>query len=418
VTAEIISIGDELLIGQVVNTNASWIAVELNLVGIDIHQITTISDEKTHILSALEEASRRAEIILITGGLGPTKDDITKQTLCEYFDSRLVFNADVFANINKLFGLRGIRMSDLNRKQAEVPESCTVILNSNGTAPGMLFEKNGKIYISMPGVPYEMKVMVKAEIIPLLLKRFSHGAIVHKTIMTQGIPESVLAKKIEQWEDNLPSNIRLAYLPQPGAVRLRLTAKGKDKAILERQVEKEIEKLNKIIPDDISSLEDEQVNETIGNLLWEIGKTLSVAESCTGGYIAHLITLVPGSSDYFKGAVIAYANEIKESQLGINHQSIIEHGAVSKKVVKEMAEGVRKLMGTDYAIATSGIAGPGGGTTEKPVGTTWIAIASKNETVANHFLMGEHRERNIRKTALTALNMLRKTILADSINNK
>ncbi len=416
-TVEIISIGDELLIGQVVNTNASWMAEELNRVGIGVHQITTISDDIDHIFSSLDEACRRSDIILITGGLGPTKDDITKQSLCEYFDTHLVFNSDVYANIIRLFGIRGVRMSELNRKQAEVPASCTPIRNSNGTAPGMWFEKDGKIYISMPGVPYEMKEMVREEVIPLLLKRFKTAAIVHKTIMTQGIPESVLAEKIESWENNLPANIKLAYLPQPGAVRLRLTAKGQDKTLTEKLVNQEIEKLIKIIPDEISSLEDETINETIGKLLKEKGKTLSVAESCTGGYIAHLITLVPGSSDYFKGAVIAYANETKESQLGVNHQSITEHGAVSEKVVKEMAEGVRKRMGTDYAIATSGVAGPGGGSAEKPVGTTWIAIASKENTVASHFMMGEHRERNIRKTSLTGLNLLRKIVLADTIDN-
>lgn len=417
-TAEIISIGDELLIGQVVNTNASWMAVEFNLAGISILQITTVADDRNHIMSALEAAAKRADIILLTGGLGPTKDDITKQILCEYFNTRLVMNMEVYDNIFRLFGSRGMELGELNRKQAEVPEACLPIPNLNGTAPGMWFEKEGKIYVSMPGVPYEMKEMVKNSVIPWLLKKFRQEAIVHKTIMTYGVPESALAKKLENWEDNLPENVKLAYLPQPGAVRLRLTAKGEQRTLLEQQVADEISKLKQIIPDDISAWDDEPINETIGKLLRERQETLSTAESCTGGYVAHLITLIPGSSDYFKGGVIAYANEIKESTLGVNHQTITNFGAVSEQVVKEMAEGIRKKTGTDYAIATSGIAGPDGGTPEKPVGTTWISIASKERTVAEHFLMGEHRERNVRKTALTALNMLRKIILTHANDNK
>lgn len=417
-TAEIISIGDELLIGQVVNTNASWMAVEFNLAGISIRQITTVADDRNHIISTLIAARARADIILLTGGLGPTKDDITKQTLCEYFNTRLVMNLEVYENIVRLFGTRGMELSELNRKQAEVPEACLPIPNLNGTAPGMWFEKEGKIYVSMPGVPYEMKEMVKNSVIPWLLKKFRQEAIVHQTITTYGIPESALAKKLESWENHLPANIKLAYLPQPGAVRLRLTAKGIEKNIIEKQIAGELKKLKNIIPDDISAWADEPINETIGRLLLDRQETLSTAESCTGGYIAHLITLVPGSSDYFKGAVIAYANEIKESTLGVSHQSIKDFGAVSVQVVKEMAEGIRKKTGTDYAIATSGIAGPGGGTPEKPVGTTWISIASKERTIAKHFLMGEHRERNIKKTALEALNMLRKIILTNANNNK
>jgi nicotinamide-nucleotide amidase len=411
VTAEIISIGDELLIGQVINTNASWMGVEFNQVGIKIHQITTISDDRNHILSALQEASRHADLILITGGLGPTRDDITKATLCEFFNTHLVFNPDVYKNIYKLFGTRRTRITELNRKQAEVPEACKLIENSNGTAPGMWFEKEGKIYISMPGVPYEMKAMVKNSVIPMLLERFNPGAIVHKTIMTTGLPESLLAEKIETWEDNLPKNIRLAYLPQPGTVRLRLSGTGKDRKILEQTIEAEVEKLKKIIPENISGFDDEQLNETIGKLLRRQNKTLSTAESCTGGYIAHLITSVPGSSDYFKGSIIAYANEAKESLLGVRHQSLVDYGAVSEQVVKEMAIGARARLRTDYAIATSGIAGPGGGTDDKPVGTIWIAIATPEKTWADRFMMSNHRERNILRTAATALNMLRKLLV-------
>jgi nicotinamide-nucleotide amidase len=412
VTAEIITIGDELLIGQVINTNAAWLGTELNLAGIKIHQVTTIADDRVHILSALHEASRHTDLIIITGGLGPTKDDITKETLCEFFNSRLVFSSMVYENIKRLFGSRGAEISELNRKQAEIPQACRPIENLNGSAAGMWFERDGKIYISIPGVPYEMKSMISNYIIPELQMRFNPGAIVHKTIMTHGVVESVLAQKLENWEDNLPTNIKLAYLPQPGSVRLRLTGMGNDKRKLEQIIEGEIAMLKKIIPEDISSYDDEQLNEAIGRLLRQHGKTLSTAESCTGGYIAHLITCVPGSSDYFKGSVIAYANEVKESLLDVRHQSLIDYGAVSEQVVKEMAEGARIRLKTDIAIATSGIAGPGGGTDEKPVGTTWIAISTAEKTFAEHFLMGNDRQRNIRRTAIIALNMLRKFMIS------
>lgn len=410
-TAEIISIGDELLIGQVVNTNSAWMAREFNRAGIKIHQVSTVSDNRQHILSSLDDASERVDLVLITGGLGPTKDDITKSTLCEYFNTRLVFSQQVFDDIKKLFGLRGIQITELNRKQAEIPEACTRIKNENGTAPGMWFEKNNKIYISMPGVPFEMQAMVTQTVIPELLKRFTTGAIIHKTILTYGIPESVLAKKIEDWEDRLPQNIRLAYLPQPGSVRLRLSATGESKSDLEKQIQAETDKLHKIIPDAIIGYDDDQLESLTGKLLLEKGRTLSTAESCTGGYIAHLITSVAGSSEYFKGSVIAYSNEIKESILGVSHQSLVDFGAVSEQVAIEMAEGVKKKLNTDYAIATTGIAGPGGGTATKPVGTAWIAIATPDKTFARHFLTGEHRGRNISKTALAALNMLRKLLI-------
>ena len=411
-TAEIISIGDELLIGQVINTNASWISEQFNNAGIKISRINTIADEKIQILSALKEASKRAYIILITGGLGPTKDDITKAALCEYFGTKLIFESSVYENIKNLFKKRGFKIGELNKKQAEVPESCIPIKNIHGTAPGLWFEKEEVIYVSMPGVPYEMKQMVKDYIIPELLKRFSPGAIVHKTILTQGLPESLLAEKIESWENNLPGNIKLAYLPSPGTVRLRLSATGKEEPELERQIINEIATLKKIIPGTIFGYDNEQLYEIVGNLLRKNNKTVSTAESCTGGYIAHLITSVTGSSDYFKGSVVAYSNEIKESLLGVQHQSLINFGAVSEPVVKEMAQGVKNKMGTNYAIATSGIAGPGGETEDKPVGTTWIAIATPTKIITKKFMMGDHRERNIKKTAMTALNMLRREILS------
>lgn len=409
--AEIISIGDELLIGQVINTNSSWMAKEFNQAGIHIHQVTTISDDKDHILSALAEASGRADLILITGGLGPTKDDITKSTLCEYFKTHLVFSDSIFGDIKSLFGKRGMQISDLNRKQAEIPAGCIPIKNNNGTAPGMWFEKEGKIYISMPGVPFEMKAMVTDFVIPQISKRFRTGAIVHKTIITMGVPESVLAAKIEKWEDRLPSNIRLAYLPQPGLVRLRLTASGESRNILEKQIAGEVTRLNAIIPDVIIGYNEDQIESVIGRLLTEEKKTLSTAESCTGGYIAHLITSVPGSSEYFRGSVVAYSNDIKEKLLGVSADTFGDHGAVSKETAIEMAKGVKQRLMTDYAITTTGVAGPGGGTAEKPVGTTWIAIATPEFIKAEHFLMGNLRESNIRRTAVIALSMLRKALI-------
>ncbi|MEZ5196552.1 MAG: competence/damage-inducible protein A [Bacteroidales bacterium] len=408
--AEIISIGDELLIGQVINTNASWIAEQLNLSGISVYQIVTISDERVHILKTLKEAGDRSDIILITGGLGPTKDDITKETLCEYFETKLSFNEEVFKNIQLLFEKRGYKISELNRKQAEVPEGCIPLPNIHGTAPGMWFEKKNTIYVSMPGVPFEMKALLSDFVIPGLLSRFKTGAIVHKTILTHGLPESLLAKKIEHWEDNLPKHLKLAYLPKPGAVRLRLTGKGNDKSALENEIEEEIRKLQLIIPTEIFGFDNDSLSQKVGQLLREKGMTISTAESCTGGFIAHLITSVAGSSDYFKGSIIAYANEIKEQSLGVKTQTLIDHGAVSEETVLEMVTGIKSRFKTDCAIATSGIAGPGGGTDEKPVGTTWIAISTPFKTFAKVYEFGDNRERNITKAAMTALNLIRKEL--------
>jgi nicotinamide-nucleotide amidase len=404
--AEIITIGDELLIGQVVNTNASWMAQQLNSAGISVVQVTTISDNRQQILQTLQDSGNRADVVLITGGLGPTKDDITKKVLCEYFETKLVYNEEVFKQITALFEKRGFNVNRLNKEQAEIPGNCKPIPNTQGTAPGMWFEKGDKIYISMPGVPFEMQPMISDHIIPLLRKIFNPGAIVHKTLLTQGIPESILAQRIEEWEDLLPENIKLAYLPQPGMVRLRLSAYGKHKADLEKQVADEIDKLNRFLPGEVFGYDDDRLELIIGNILRERNQTLSTAESCTGGYIAHLITTIPGCSDYFKGSVVAYANDIKQSALGVRELTLKDYGAVSEEIVKEMAEGIKKRFQTDYAIAVSGIAGPTGGSPEKPVGTTWIAVATPDATVTKRFKLGEHRERNIRKAALSALNML------------
>lgn len=411
--AEIITIGDELLIGQVVDTNSAWMAEQLNLVGLQVHQITSISDHRNHILSALTLAAQRANVILITGGLGPTNDDLTKPTLCEYFDTPLVFHQPTYDHIEQLFWQRGYAMSEVNRHQADVPQSCTVIPNANGTAPGMWFEHEDIIYISMPGVPFEMKPMMLNEILPRLLKRFEGSFILHRTILTQGIGESALAETIESWENALPANIRLAYLPQPGMVRLRLTATSDNKQQLAATLQHQIDELLKIIPDLIFGFNDDSLEAVVGRLLLQKHRTVSTAESCTGGYLAHLITSVAGSSAWYQGSVVAYHNRIKMQTLAVPEKMLEEHGAVSQQVVEAMADGMRKSFGTDYALAVSGIAGPDGGSSEKPVGTTWIALATTQGVTSRKFLFGEHRQRNIRKAALAALNMLRLELLRE-----
>ncbi len=405
--AEIINIGDELLIGQVVNTNASWLASELNKAGISVVQITAIADDDQAIKTALDEASARAEIILISGGLGPTKDDITKKSLAEYFNSEMVFDEGTFENVKKIFALRHYEVTEVNKMQAMIPEKCIPLQNNNGTAPGMWFEKDDKVFVSLPGVPYELKALFSEEVIVRLAKHFKLGAVVHKTIMTTGVGESFLAAKIKDWEDGLPSHIKLAYLPQPGLVRLRLSAKGPDKKVLETELERLTEVLKEIVPEVIYGYDDMTLEEAVGNLLKEKGKTVATAESCTGGYIAHLITSIPGSSEYFMGSIISYSNDVKIGQLGVSFDALETHGAVSRDVVEQMATGARERLKTDYAMATSGIAGPDGGTEEKPVGTTWIALAGPEGVISQKFHFGEHRGRNIRRAALAALNMLR-----------
>lgn len=409
--AEIITIGDELLIGQVIDTNSAWMAGQLNSIGIKVHQITSVSDQREHILQALKEASARVELIIMTGGLGPTKDDITKKTLCEYFDAPLEIHNETLEHVTRIFISYGLPLTELNRLQAMVPKGCTVLKNKNGTAPGMWFEFQGKIYISMPGVPFEMKGLMNDEVMPRLQGQ-SKQRIIHRTILTQGEGESLLAARIESWENNLPGFIKLAYLPQPGIVRLRLTATGTDEEILRKALVKAEEELMPLAGELIFGYGEETMAEVVGKLLKAKGLTLATAESCTGGQIAQMITSVAGSSDYFKGAVVAYSNEVKENILGVNHQTLLDHGAVSEATVIEMAVGVKNRLSTDYAIAVSGIAGPSGGTEEKPVGTTWIAISTPSGTRARHFRFGEHRERNIQRAALTALSLLRKELLS------
>lgn len=404
--AEIIAIGDEILIGQVIDTNSAWIAEQLNLTGIKVAQITCISDQREHILKALEEASERSEVILMTGGLGPTRDDITKDTLCEYFSTRLVFNQDAFNNIERIFRLRGYQITPLNRAQAEIPENCSMLLNSNGTAPGMWFEKDGRIYISMPGVPFEMKSLMTDCVLPRL-ENISPVSIFHRTILTQGVGESFLASIIENWETNLPANIKLAYLPQPGIVRLRLSASGFNLNLLMNEVNEKVNELYGLIPQYIFGEGEDTLEKKVGDQIKKCGYTLATAESCTGGYIAHLITGIAGSSAYFKGSVVAYSNEIKENILGVKPETIEQFGAVSEQTVQEMAEGIIEKFKVDCAIAVSGIAGPDGGSDDKPVGTTWICVRTPSGSISRKYTFGEHRGRNIRRAALAALDLLR-----------
>jgi len=414
--AEIITIGDEILIGQIVDTNSAYIATLLNLNGITVKQISSVSDDRTHILKALDEAKERADLILITGGLGPTKDDITKKTLCEYFNTTMRFDETVYQDVVDIFATYGKEVTAINRKQAEVPETCTVIRNKNGTAPGMWFDVNGKVFISMPGVPYEMKAMMQEQVIPKIKKQFNLPVIFHKTVLTQGIGESYLSEIIADWEDSLvKDNIKLAYLPSPGMVRLRLSTKGKEEKKLVAVVDKKIEELKTLISEyiygyEIYGEEKESLEQTVGRLLLKKKKTLSTAESCTGGYISHLITKVPGSSEYYIGSVISYSYNVKETELGVSKKILEKHGAVSQPVVEQMAKTIREKYKTDYSISASGIAGPGGGTEEKPVGTVWVAIATPDKVISQKFLFGTNRERNIHKTANAALNMLRKEL--------
>jgi nicotinamide-nucleotide amidase len=412
--AEIITIGDEILIGQIVDTNSAWIAKEFNRAGIEIYQITSVHDDHFHIVEAVSNAEKNADLVIITGGLGPTKDDITKNTLCEYFNTKLVFHQPTLDFITKRFAQRNIAMNKLNRDQALLPESCVILPNSSGTAPGMWFEKDDTIFVSVPGVPFEMQNLVTNEILPRLQKTGKTKAIYHRTVLTQGLPESILAEMLEEWENKLPDMVKLAYLPNPMAVRLRLSAMGNNMVLLKEVVETEIEKLLTIIPKHIFGYDDDELAGVIGNILLEKEESLALAESCTGGYISHLITSIPGSSGYFKGSVTAYSNEVKQNVLGVKEDTLIKHGAVSKEVAEEMVMGVKLNLQTDYAIATTGIAGPGGGTEEKPVGTVWIAVAGKNKVHSKKFtFVGDKRERNIIRSAQTALQLLRRIILQE-----
>jgi nicotinamide-nucleotide amidase len=412
--ASIITIGDELLIGQVVDTNSAYIAQELNKIGVWVKRRVSVGDSKDDIRKALDEESKQSDIILMTGGLGPTADDITKPVLCEYFGGKMIMNEQVLAHVKYLFEKvyrRPGPILDVNIRQAEVPDVCQVLHNARGTAPGMWFEKNGKVYASMPGVPHEMKGLMQEQILPKLKEHFVMPVIVHQTILTAGIGESMLADKIKHWEASLPSHIKLAYLPNYGMVRLRLTSIGNDKNNQEIELEKLYTQLKPLITEWFVIDSDLTMPQVVGKMLKERKQTTSTAESCTGGYIAHLLTLDPGASNNFKGTVVAYDNEVKIDVLKVDRKIIDEQGAVSEPVVIQMVEGALKVLKTDYAIATSGIMGPDGGTEKKPVGMVWVAVGNKEKIIAKEFHFRFDRVRNIELTAMNALNLLRKFII-------
>jgi nicotinamide-nucleotide amidase len=407
---EIICIGDELLIGQVVNTNASWMAQQLNDAGFEVRQITCVSDNGLEISRALKEASERAEVILMTGGLGPTKDDITRDVLCKFFSTHLILNEAVLEKIQSFFIRRKLPLTQINQDQAMVPANALIVENQLGTAPGLVWEKNNQVFVAMPGVPFEMQHIMDSWVIPYLQKKGGRQVIIHKTIHTSGIGESFLSEIIADWENSLAPHIKLAYLPSPGTVRLRLTAHGNDKAFLEKLIHEKVEALNKLIYAYKWGEDDQTLESVIGEMIRNQGMKLATAESCTGGYIAHRITSVAGSSDYFKGSVIAYDNAVKVNVLGVKTETLEPYGAVSSQVVEEMALGVSKLLSADYAIAVSGIAGPGGGTSEKPVGTVWVAVASANKVTSKKFIFGHDRQRNIVCASFAALALLKEHI--------
>jgi len=407
---EIITIGDEILIGQIVDTNSAWMAKELNKDGFRILQITTVSDNESCIMEAVDMALKRADIVLATGGLGPTKDDITKETLCKYFHTKMVFNQAVIDNINELFADRPNVLNELTYGQANVPESATIIQNKRGTAPVTWFDKEGKILVSMPGVPSEMMWIMSNEIMPRLKEQFHTPALLYKSILVYGIPESSLAIKLTDWENDLPDYIRLAYLPKPGLVKLRMTGFLPDKVKLKADIDENLLKLRQILGSAILAEEDAPEEVIIGNLLKEKNWTLATAESCTGGNIAHKITTVAGSSSYFKGSVVAYSNEIKENILDVTSATLEEFGAVSQQVVEQMAKGVLKTMNVDVAVSVSGIAGPDGGTEEKPVGTVWICVCTNNNIISRSFQFGHNRNINISRATLSAFAMIKEII--------
>jgi nicotinamide-nucleotide amidase len=409
--ASIITIGDELLIGQTIDTNSAWMAQELNKIGIWVHRRVAVGDEWKDIWQALDEESRLSQIILITGGLGPTADDITKPLLCQYFGGKLTVNEDALNNVKHIFEHFLKRpLIERNLKQAEVPDTCTVIQNKRGTAPGMWFEKDERIFVSMPGVPHEMKGIMGGYVLPELQKRLHLPPIVHRVLITAGIGESFLADRIKDFETQLPANIKLAYMPNFGMVKLRLTARGKDPR-LNAELEAEFDMLKQLVADVMVTDEDKTIQEVVGDLLKKQNKTLATAESCTGGYLAHLITSVPGSSNYYKGSVISYANEVKENVLQVKTDTLKANGAVSEQTVAQMVNGVIQTMHADYAVATSGIMGPDGGNDEKPIGTVWVAVGDQNKIRTHQFHFRFDRQRNIELTATNALNMLRKLIL-------
>lgn len=411
--ATIVTIGDEILIGQIVDTNSGFIAKALDKIGVQTHEMLSISDDKKHILDTFSSLQNKVDLVVITGGLGPTKDDITKKTFCDYFDDVLVENKAVLDHVIEIIeGFYKRPITQLNRDQALVPSKCEVLFNKMGTAPGMWMKKENTVYVSLPGVPYEMKYLVENEIIPKIVNEYKRPYIIHKTIMTYGEGESRIAEKIESWENNLPDFIKLAYLPSPGKVRLRLTARGENKELLEKSIQENVESLTKIISEIIVGFDEEETIEVIiGRLLTSQNKTIATAESCSGGKIAQMLTSVAGSSNYFRGSVVSYATDTKIDILNVPSKIINEHSVVSAEVAKAMAIGVQKRMKSDYAIATTGNAGPSKGNSKAEVGTVFIALATPNAVLVEEFNFGQPREKVIDRTSNKALEMMQKEIL-------
>ena len=404
--AEVIAIGDELLIGQTINTNASWIGAQLALCGASVKYATVIQDTEKDIIDAVDHALSRVDVVIITGGLGPTKDDITKITLCKYFDTELEINEEVLAHVRSFFEKRGREMLDVNVQQAAIPKAAQVLQNDLGTASGMWFEKDGKVVVSLPGVPYEMKHLITERVIPRLSDQYEMKAIYHRTLYTQGIGESYLAERISDIEDDIRTNgIGLAYLPSPGQVRLRLTS---DRSVERQdQIEAYLDRIEERLPQYVYGRKKGDLSEVLGDILKEQGKTVGTVESCTGGKLAGELVAISGSSSYFMGSIVSYSNEIKKDVVGVDADALEKYGAVSQQVVEQMAQNGRQKLGVDFCMATSGVAGPNGGSEEKPVGMVWIAVASENDVISKCFQFGNSRERNIRSSVLTAMNMLR-----------
>lgn len=411
--ATVVTIGDEILIGQVIDTNSGYIAKALDKIGVQTHELLSISDDKQHILDTFKSLQNKVDFVIITGGLGPTKDDITKKTFCEYFDDTLIENHEVLTHVKEMIESIFKRpITQMNREQALVPSKCEVLFNRVGTAPGMWMKKEHTVYVSLPGVPYEMKYLVDNEIVPKIVKEYDRPYIIHKTIMTYGQGESLVAERIENWENNLPDFLKLAYLPAPGRVRLRLTARGIDKNILQNAIDENVTSLAKLIGDIIVGFdEDETIEVVLGKQLSKIGKTIATAESCTGGKIAQVLTSVPGASSYFRGSVVSYATDTKVSVLGVSEEAINKFTVVSSEVAKQMALGAQKLMKTDYAIATTGNAGPLKGDADTEVGTVFLALATPDEVIVEEFNFGQPREKVIDRAVNKAFEMLQKEIL-------
>ncbi|HLP53396.1 MAG TPA: competence/damage-inducible protein A [Fluviicola sp.] len=410
IEAELISIGDELLIGQTVNTNATWLGQQLAAIGIRVIHTAVTTDERQAIVSAFDAAFERASLIIVTGGLGPTKDDITKHVLCEYFDTRLVMNEPILEHITSFFTKRNRPMLEVNRQQAALPEACTVLFNRQGTAAGMWFDRNGKVLISMPGVPYEMKSIFSEEALPKILERFQTVGLYHRTLLTQGVGESFLAETLADWENRLRADgLGLAYLPSPGVVKLRITAYAGE--IDAAKVDRYLAEAKKALPVAVYGEEEETLQEVVGKLLRERGQTIGTVESCTGGAITALLTSISGSSDYVQGGLVTYSNQLKQELANVRPETLETFGAVSEETVTEMALGGQKKLGVDWCISVSGIAGPLGGSEEKPVGTVWIGIAGPKALWTKQFSFGDNRERNVQMSVLAALNFVRCALL-------